>query len=125
MNLKCAQNCKKKQKENLKKNKNEMNELIEKEKKITTEISLAEFIVPNRKRVKNENSKITTSTPKRKNKRNNTKRTSTLTTSESEDDKEINEKQKHRRSNTESKGNQSQEKSPTSINRKYVRNNRK
>ena len=83
-----------------------MNNLIEKEKKITTEISLAEFIVPNRKRVKTENSKITTSTPKWK-KRNNTKRTSSLTTYELEDDKETNEKQKHKRSNTESKSNQS------------------
>ena len=74
---------------------------------------MAEFIVPNRKRAKNQNSKITTSTPKRK-KRNNIKKASTLTTSELEDNKKTNGKQKYRRSNVELKSNQRQEKSSTS-----------
>ena len=64
MILRYAQNYKKKKKkENLKKNKIEMNDSFEKEKKFISEVPLAEFIVPNRKRTKNENSKITTSTP--------------------------------------------------------------
>ena len=100
---------KQQQKENLKSNKKEINDITEKEKRITTEISLAEFIVPKRKRIKNENSKITTSTSKRKKKKNNSKRISNLTSPESEDDKETNKKLKHKRSNTESRSNQSQE----------------
>ena len=95
-------------KENLKSNKKETIDLTEKEKRITTEISLAEF-VPKRKRIKNENSKITSSTPKRKKKRNNNKRISNLTSCKSEYEKEINEKLKHKKSNIESKSNQSQE----------------
>ena len=98
--------------ENLKSNKKEINDITEKEKRITTEISLAEFIVPKRKRIKNENSKITTSASKRKKKRNNSKRISNLTSPESEDDKETNKKLKHKRSNTESRSNQSQETVP-------------
>ena len=56
----------KKRKEDLKKNKIEMNDSFKKEKKFISEVPLVEFIVPNRKRTKNENSKITTSTLKRK-----------------------------------------------------------